>query len=77
MPAASLRNGQMKKEAPQCKEQRGRGRASRLLLGKPRRREGGQKCSFLPSMAERGLEGAGSSDQGPSVSPGKVHSLHG
>ena len=63
-------------ERPHSLSQAERWRASRLLLGKPQRREGGQKCSFLPSVAERGLEGA-LFDQGPSASPGKVHSLHG
>lgn len=76
MPLVSLMNGQMKRGPTASHRQRGRGRASRLLLGKPQRREGGQKCSFLPSVAERGLEGA-LFDQGPSASPGKVHSLHG
>lgn len=33
MPAASLRNGQMKKEAPQCKEQIGRGEGKQAAAG--------------------------------------------
>lgn len=78
MPAASLMNGQMKKEAPQPKGQRGRGRASRLLLGS----HGGEKVvrsvvSYLAWQREGWKELAVLFDQGPSASPGKVHSLHG